>query len=428
MRFLNLWWVPFGFAALFVLFLYNALISWNVGLVWGGESVMLATDVLPFQFEKNFTITSGHFLAAVFVVFAFFQFLVFSEISNAWEDGDAKWLLTVSVIALGLMGLSVFTAMAYQSSQTELTFRKAEALKTRWENNTVTLDHLYKKTQVDPPRSAAVIGVEMEGLLKKVVRRTRKQALTLGALTRSCARPTKSTQKHCDRYFKLKLEHAQSVAYEARSKQIIATEGRQTTLMRIDPAAYFTLFKDITGVSEDRQKTGRLLWFILLNELVTLFGMTLLRRMISKSFHGKEKQSHTNPLPPETVAESVPESVDESEESLTAAIEASGGKVTRITQPNISAKERSLVEYMRFTGPRDWQDTKSFMCEYKRWCAQQGRSAMGRNYVGNVIVRYGGERRRTYIKKEGQNDSGRILWKVNALVMPDEVKQARKAA
>lgn len=424
MRFLNLWWVPFGFAALFVLFLYNALISWNVGLVWGGDDVLLVSAVLPIEFEKTFYLTSGHFLAAGLIVCTFFQFLILSIVRWAWSERDLFWMFAGPVLALGLMSISIFTSMAYQSSQTELSFRKAATVTNAWGKTSVKLDRLYETTQEAVPRDAAIIKAEIESLLNKPIAQTRKRTLTLKQLTRSCARPTKTTRKLCTSYFDLKTDLAKSEAYAKRTVEIENTEKKQKRLLAIDPMSFFTLFQEITGVKPENQKTGRSIGFILLLEALMLLGVPLLSAMISVSLGQSKKQSLSNPLPPETVAESIPESVDESEECLTAAIEASNGKITRMPLAGISPKEQSLIDYMRFTGPGDWQDTKSFMRKYKRWCTQQGRSAMGMNYVGNVIVRYGGERRRTYIQKAGQNKSGRILWKVNALVMPETRKAA----
>ena len=432
MKYLNLWWVPFGFAALFVLFLYNALISWNVGLVWGGDDVLFTSAVLPFQLEKPFSLTSGYFYAAGLIVCTFFQFIAVPLTRWAWRERDVFWMLAGPVLALGLMSISIYTTMVYQSSQAELAFRKAATVTNAWGKTKVKLNRLYETTHEAVPRDAAIIKAEIESLLNKPVAQTRTRTLTLKQLTRKCARPTKTTRKLCSTYFDLKTDLAKSEAYAKRTVEIEQTEKKQTQLLAIDPMSFFTLFEDITGVKPKRQKTSRSIGYILLLEALMLLGVPFLSAMISVSLGRSEKGNNSNPLPPETVAESVPESVkepvDESVHDLDRAIEASGGKVTRITQPSISPKERALIDYMRTIGPQPWQGTEEFMKPYRRWCKRHNRPAYGTNYVGNVIVRYGGDRRLTYIQKEGQNKSGRILWKVNAVVMPDDGIVQRKAA
>lgn len=413
MTVLKLIWVPFACAGLAVLFLLSGFANWDVGNLWGSSSVLVPAGTVPFI---GVNLTSGHLWGSALVALGFFQFLVFGWFLQAARGGDLLAATVLVMACVTLTCLSFYTGIFWQSGNVDLMARQSEATQSSFNNVKVELTSLYQKTETIAPRAAAIIQAEIDQLVNQRIS-VRGKSYVLGKYTRNCEAVRIAAQAHCERFYKLAHELAVSRDYQASKSAIDHKTSVQNDLLVLDPNAGFEFMHQLTTINTTDQKTYRTILGQALVELFTLLGVSLMRWGIRYSLKPapRHAEKQIQPARPDDALFDAfnheSKSVGELPHRLTV-IE--GGKTAAASKFAV-CDDSSLIAFARYAGDTGHLRVFDFMDLYKAFCKERGIRPLGKNVIGTLLERCGGEKGRVTLLTAKGKQTYRKTWRLSLM-------------
>lgn len=441
---------PFAFLGLAVLFCMSISSSLYVGQMIGSNTVLFFIPAF-LQFPK-LELTSGDLWGAVFIFFNFMQiFLVGMAINGFRERNYLKGYVCLFFTVLFTVS-SFVTGVMFRATDADVRNKHNQITQQAFNNLKVEVSTLHKKTQaIAPSRSPATIQADIDFLLNKLIK-SRGKFYTLKSYSSSCRTVRVRTHKDCERYYRLKKELNESKDYAANKAQASIAVAAQKASVIADPNIGFAYVAELIGVHEsvadDKEQTSvkaaetiekwQILGPQLLVELLTLFGLTLIRW----GMRGASMPPHGNPNQPcrkidnrdevfrdvtdLSVPNSMPESVDESARNAGTPSRPfkvyEGGKVTNQAKPKSHfavCDNSSLIAFAKHVGDTNLIRVPVFMEQYRAFCELNNLRPLAKNVIGTLLEPIGGEKGHEFIEFWSETagrykQSKRILWRLNA--------------
>lgn len=433
---------PLLYLGLAVLFFMSISSSLYVGQLTGSNTVLFFIPQI-YQFPK-IEITSGDLWGAGFIFFNFLQMFLGGWAISGFLQRNYLQGNVCLFFAVLFTAFSFVTGVMFRATDADVRNKHNQITQQAFNNLKVEVNTLHKKTQSFAPRSPATIQADIDLLMNKLIK-SRGKFYTLKSYSSSCRTARPRTHKDCERFFKLKKELNESKDYAANKAQASVAVAAQKASVIADPNIGFAYVAELIGVHEstgdDKGQTSVKAaetiekWQILgpqvLVELLTLFGMTLIRW----GMRGASMPPHGNPNQPcrkfnketkrngELIDASINESTDRDAGTPSRPFKVyEGGKATSHAKPQSRfavCDDSSLIAFASHVGDTGLIRVHDFMDSYRAFCQLNNVRPLAKNVIGTLLLPIGGEKGHIFEEfwsdKAGRyKQSKRILWRLNA--------------
>lgn len=403
-RIFNLWWLPLALPLVPAVFIFTAVVNWEMGRLWGGSSIMIPAGVL---YADSQALTVGHFLAVLLVALGVFQGVVFHLMADA-AKARAYWLLSFFTLFSFLsIGVSAWGGIAWQAARADLMERRGAAIATDFKVATVELNHRAEATHEIRPRAASIIRAEMKALLHSTVW-IGKKAHRVAALSKGCETDHWRTRKLCDRHGALALELAKAEAYSDNLSKIDEARELRDASLVLNPAALYGWANDLFSTSAESQKTSRIFAIQAIVELVAVFILPAIIWGIGRSLGAAPP-----PNPGAKQNENTPRrETSGGADCATASEPLNARPFDLIVAGGVRAPSKTalLKAYLADKNPRGLWEADDFLSELNIWAEARGFRRFHKSHVGGVWLACGGLKGRGYAPTTNNTTSPRTLW------------------